>query len=295
MSVGYDKKRKSWYYSGRIKGKYYKRHLTIDGRHMMSKKEALIEEQKFRLLYDPKVEQINKMKWNELFDYWFQHWSETVKETTAHNVGCSLILHIKNKIPNKQINKLSMLDFACWRKNIDSLNAKVKFKNELLSYLKKIFIYADNFFDIRIKFAERLNSFKNYEPEEPRVRTVYSPEQLKHFIIHLPNELLKTFYLIAYTSGKRPGEIRALKIKDFNRLNNSLSIYKTVSNKNKQGRSVIYTTKQKRQSERLFCRNLQQTNYASLLIIIIQIQRIQKHLFSIQQEKDPNIQSVKDI
>ena len=243
MSVSYDEKRKCWYFVGKIKGKWYKRLLTIDGRHMKSEKEARTEEQKFRLLFDPKVEEVYKMKWYELFDLWLNHWSETVKETTSHNVGRTLTLHIKNKIPNKQLRKLSMLDLTCWRKQIDSLNAKVKFKNELLAYLKKIFVFADNFFDIRIKFAERLNPFKDYSPQEPKVRTVYTPEQLKLFIDQLDNELLKTFYLIAYTSGKRPGEVRALQVKDFDRENNTLAIYKTATNKNKKGRVEIYTTK----------------------------------------------------
>ena len=182
----------------------------------------------------------------ELFNAWFKHWSINKEASTIKTQGSKYILHILHRFKgrNKTLYKLTNADFMDWYVSFDKENFTKKYKNAILSTFRRIIKFADDIYGIKVKYIYLLPTFKSHVTSKRKEKVTYDETQLLAFLEALKGEkMYYVYYLVAFFSGLRPGELRALQLKDFNYEERTIQVTKAVTNKTDSGHFEIKTTK----------------------------------------------------
>lgn len=163
------------------------------------------------------------------------------------------IQQVKDYIPNDAIGKITANKTVRWRNNLSEIqmqNGKylsVTFKNRMIHLYKRIIKYALANDYIHKDPTLRMHLYKKTSKDYidynvPDPDTFFAAYNvLKE---RTPNNIwFKMFILIAYSSGLSRAEIKGLKGKDFT--NSSLSVYETISGKDKRDRNKVGPTKRR--------------------------------------------------
>lgn len=254
MPIYVDSKRSRLFIKGTHKGVKYFRRTSLDKKPLRKNSEGFklaskTEEEIIRKIdleiYIPGESEIVPT-FEELFNEWFKHWSINKEASTIKTQGSKYIIHILNrfKVRKKNLYKLNNTDFTEWYVSFDKEDYTKKYKNAILSTFKRIIKFADDIYGIKIKYIYLLPSFKNHVTTKRKEKITYDENQLLLFLEALKNEkMYYVFYLVAFFSGLRPGELRALQIKDFNYDQRTIQVVKAVTNKTNSGHFEIKTTK----------------------------------------------------
>jgi len=130
------------------------------------------------------------------------------------------------------------------------MNFSNEINDKLISYRYKerIFTRTKSFLDslipyIPIQLDLRLLTINKNTPKDYNVMEYYSFEDFKTFFNNLNNDFYKFMFLMLFNYGLRIGELRAIKVSDFDLINNSLYITKALNSKNESHKTIITSPK----------------------------------------------------
>lgn len=193
--------------------------------------------------------QNNKMTFQELCNIWLTYYESTVKESTFVTQKRVIELHILPLFKHLYVDKISV---AYCQKQVNHWydNYMVNCGN-IVSLTKRILDYAINLgiiYDNPMDKVIRPKKQRVIDEKESKLQ-FYNKNQVQFFLSKIQNEDLQTrlmFRLLIYT-GMRKSELLALRWKDIDFKNNTISINQTLATgKN----SIIFQTPKTKKSKR---------------------------------------------
>lgn len=170
----------------------------------------------------------NQITFDELFELWFNHYSHTVRETTACFTRYRYNEYIQPFFGSKFVDKIRLRDCQVW---FDNLSKKITTANQILSLAKKIINYGITLEYLKTNILNKVikptNKTKSYHIHD----NVYSREELNQFLQYAKNNSFKKyiFFKLLSSTGMRRGEALALQWSDIDFENNTIKIDKTLS------------------------------------------------------------------
>lgn len=237
MAVFKDKNKtkdgRSWYF------KVYKDRKAYKSKRYMTKKEAQEEEALFILKRDNPIRKpfvlVAKDYFNNLYEF---------RKEATHNTYIAVYkLHIYPFFNNyciSDINTQTVKEWAEWMKNKGLSTA---YLNKVYSVLKNIMDFAIKNYRLTANPVSMYGCFKSKNEDikkEKKVKYI-TYEDFNKFISVIDDELWKTFFIFAYYTGCRKGEIQALTWKDIDFDNSIIIINKNLSVKTSKGYRITTT------------------------------------------------------
>ena len=143
------------------------------------------------------------------------------------------------------INDIDIQKIRLWALEIDFKTISVAYKNKNHTILCKIFDYAIKNFGLKDNPPRIYGCFEEKQDQvikdEEKIRYIIYDE-FKKFISVIDKLMWKTFFIVAYFTGCRRGEIQALTWEDIDFEKNEISINKTLYEEGK-GKVEITSTK----------------------------------------------------
>ena len=153
--------------------------------------------------------------------------------------------HLEPYFKQKYINRINISDIKNWAKNMEELGLKVNYLNKVLNILKSIFDYGMKYYSLQYNPVKSFGRFKQKNDtiidDDTKLRYI-TLEDFNKFISVIDNPLWKTFFIAAFYTGARKGELLALNWNDIDFKNNEIKINKTLCVKVK-GHAIITSTK----------------------------------------------------
>ncbi len=235
MPVYKDKKSGLWFIRININSKQYTR------QGYETKRDALNDELSFRNECIPSYKK--KKEIVITFDYlkkkYYAYRKNNLKPTSYYNLVQRVEKHISPSFnPGVDVKDLCQQDFNKFRSTLSKTNLRTK--NRIIKLLQDMFNYLDTYFDIRIKYAKRLQLFKDYTPKVIETDPVNKPVDVELFkkYYFASNNYFKFYLLTTYIFGLRISEIRGLELNSFDLDHNILYIYKVTTCKVGLSKSV---------------------------------------------------------
>lgn len=225
---------RSWYFKVYKNGKPYK------SKKYLRKKDAENEEALFILKRD--------LPYNKPFelvaDDYFRHLAKRKKESTVITYKNDYNNHIKPFFEKKNISSIGVQNIREWAEKLEKKGLSVKFMNKIHNVLNNIFAFAIKFYGLESNPSKAFGSFEEKNDkvikDSEKIRYI-TLDQFNKFISVITDLLWKTFFIFAYYTGCRKGEIQALKWKDIDFEKNEISITKTLSVKSASNYKITST------------------------------------------------------
>lgn len=226
---------RSWYFTSYKNGKQYK------SKRFKTQKEAKDEEAIYRLKIEHPYNKLFKLIW---LDY-INDLSKKRKDSTIYSYKKDYNRHIKPFFENKYINTITVANIREWALKLEKTGISVAYMNKIHNILNQIFDYAIKNYELQSNPSRIFGTFeeKNNKiiKDENKLRYI-TLEEFNKFISVIDDPLYKTFFIFAFYTGCRRGEIQALTWNDIDFKNNEIIINKTLYEEVK-GKIVINSTK----------------------------------------------------
>ena len=227
-------------------GRIYYYRIQVNGRRITSQKYKTKEECINALSHFVLEEKnpINK-KFSLVAEDYFKYLESCKKTSTVFSYTQDYKKHLEPYFKDKSINKINIQDIKKWAENLAKNGFKVSYMNKILNVLKSIFDYGMKNYDLKSnpaavygRFKEKNDTIKN-DNEKLRYITL---DEFNKFISVVDDPLWRTFFITAFYTGARKGELQALKWADVDFNNKQIEINKTLCVKNKGG-AILTSTK----------------------------------------------------
>ena len=153
--------------------------------------------------------------------------------------------HIEPYFKAKYINRINISNIKEWALILEKKGLTVNYMNKILNVLCSIFEYGIKYYSLQYNPAKNYGRFKNKNDliinDDEKIRYI-TLEEFNTFISVIDNSLWKTFFITAFYTGARKGEILALNWNDIDFNNNEIKINKTLCVKVK-GHAIVTSTK----------------------------------------------------
>ena len=164
-----------------------------------------------------------------------------VRETSYASLEKVCRLYITPQLGNTRLDKLSVKTFESWKNSMHELDLSIHTKKDAYAVLKNIMNHG-----VRMQFIERscldsVGNFKEVDFQGSREKmSYYTPEQFRIYKKTMEDSCstyrdwcFYVFFMIAYYTGARKGEINALKWSDID--DNTIMIRRSIAQKLKGG------------------------------------------------------------
>lgn len=213
-----------WYFVRKKDGIQYK------SKKYLTKKEAQEEEAKYILKNDNIIKKNFHIVALDYLDYIKRKKKMSTYETAFRNY----YKHIYPYFKDHDINDLNTINLNKWKSEIDKQNFSFNFSNKLYSIFCTILDYAVCNYNLPNNELRKIKRFERKNDEviknEDKLRYI-TLEQFNKFIDFVENNMYKTFFIFAYYTGCRKGEITALNWHDIDFDNRVIHINKTLYSK----------------------------------------------------------------
>lgn len=187
-----------------------------------TKKEAKESEDIFKM-EKKKLQGRKIIKFKELVTLFYNYQENKVKNTTLYT-------YIQRKkyfttFDNIKLHELNIEDYRIWRSSLDNSNLSVRYKNDILKFLKELLIFAEKWYGY--DFRNLLYKFDKFRDPNAIINesiNYYTYEEFKQFISVEENLKYKVAFEILYYCGLRRGELLALTWKHINFDNRELKV-----------------------------------------------------------------------
>lgn len=216
-------------------------------RGFKTRKQAELAEARFRVQLDKdnyRIIKKDKFTFAEVLDLWLPVYETTVKESTFQIQSDVIRLHISPKFGHLLVDKITTA--YCQEQVNYWFNHYSKYSN-FISLTTRILEYAR--LNLRTIQENPMKDIIRPKPKQKLKEEVYEApyydsEQLNHFMTcaeTMSSQEHIVFRLIAYT-GMRQGEVCGLKWSDFDEVNHTLSVSRTVA-RGKDYKKILQTPK----------------------------------------------------
>lgn len=226
---------RSWYFRVYKDGKQYQSKKYLLKKDAEDAESLFILENKSQ--YKHKFVTVTESFFNQLY--------KTKKESTVECYKKDYTNHIKPYFEKYYVESIDMKSINGWFEYLEKKDLSVSFMNKIYSTFKCILDYAiknryirENILTIHGRFQQKNDKIIS---DEEKIRYI-TLDEFNKFISVINSSLWKTFFLFAYYTGCRKGEIIALNWNDINFEKNEISISKTLYTKIK-GKVNLTSTK----------------------------------------------------
>lgn len=172
---------------------------------------------------------------SELITEFLKSSKSDIRETTYRKYEKNFRLHITPHLSNVKLNKLNVKVLTDWKATINTKGLSLQTRKSIYSDLRAALNYAVKMEYIPHNPLSKIENFKDAYYQEKDIN-FYTPEEFKLFIQSaLDNAIITDYYdfyiffMLAYYTGARKGEIHALRWNCFK--NQKLYIKKSISQK----------------------------------------------------------------
>jgi integrase len=170
----------------------------------------------------------------------FLSWYEkTVKPSTFYKYRKLIENHLRFD-DDKKISSFDVYFLQSW---FDSLDCSYEIKISSLLILKRLFEWCEIFHSIKNVSCRKVIIQKDYSIKELKEESVLSLDDFKRFYMSIDDPFWQDFFLLAFITGMRFGEMRGLTWNDFDFERNLVKVNKQATNACGTGKTEITSPK----------------------------------------------------
>ena len=177
---------------------------------------------------------INK-RFDLVADDYFNNLMKYSKSSTVLTYMQDYNKHILPYFGNSYINRINTSDIRKWADTIENMGYSVAYLNKILNIVKNIFNFAIKNYNVNSNPVMLFGNFKEKNDkvidDNKKLRYI-TLEDFNKFISVIDSSLWKTFFITAFYTGCRKGELIALLWSDIDFDKNEISISKTLYARN---------------------------------------------------------------
>ncbi len=193
-----------------------------------TKKEAEIEEAKFRIKAQEKKITSSNVTFKQIEQEYIQYKTNEIKIQTVRKIENQIkILEPLNDI---KINDFNMNTWKQFKVYLESKNYSVVYRNKIIGLLKMLIKYSKRFYNTSDSMLGLMDNYKEVNKMKKEME-FFTYEEFKKFISVVDEFDYRVFYETLYYLGLRQGEATALTWKDIDFEKKEVNINKTLTTK----------------------------------------------------------------
>lgn len=193
-----------------------------------TKKEAELEEAKFRLkASENKIGSYN-LTFNQVFDDYIEYRSKDIKPQSLSRV--KNLYKVFEPIGNIKINNFDLATYRKFRLYVEQKNYSLEYNNKLMGLLRRLIKYSNKYYNTSDSTLKYIDNFKEVGRIKKEMQ-FFTYEEFQKFISVIDEFDYKTFFEVLYYLGLRQGEATALTWNDIDFQKKEVNINKTLTTK----------------------------------------------------------------
>lgn len=193
-----------------------------------TKKEAELEEAKFRIKIQEKKVSFNNITFDDVFKEYIEYKSKSVKIQTLNKIK-DLYKHFE-PIKNIKVNDLELNTYNKFTLYIEQKGNTVNWNNKVLNLLRSLINYSHKYYNTSDTILAFIENYKEVNPFKKEMQ-FFTYEEFQKFISVIEEFEYKTFFEVLYYLGLRQGEACSLTWSDIDFNKKEVSINKTITTK----------------------------------------------------------------
>lgn len=193
-----------------------------------TKKEAEIEEAKFRIKAKENKINSSNITFKQVSQEYLEYRSKSVKVQSLKKVENQL--KILEPIDNTKVNDFNLQIYKQFQMYLDTKDYSIEYKNKIIGLLKRLIEYSNKYHNTNDNMLNYIERYKKVN-EMKKEMQFFTYEEFKKFISSVDEYNYKVFYETLYYLGLRQGEATALTWNDINFTKKEVSINKTLTTK----------------------------------------------------------------
>lgn len=231
---------RTWYFTA-YKKDFNGVNKKYKSKKYMTKTEAKEAERLFLMKRDNPLRKPFKL----VAEDYFVNLEKIRKASTVYSYKKDYNNHILPYFGNLNMDDININSVKNWAESMDKTGISVAYKNKIYNVLCNILDYAIKNYGLRDNCARIYGCFQEKNDkvvkDEEKLRYI-TFEEFTQFIAVVDDIMWKTFFIFAYYTGCRRGEIIALTWNDIDFTTNDISINKTLYEEVK-GKTYVTSTK----------------------------------------------------
>ncbi len=208
-----------------------------------TKKEAELEEAKFRIKIQEKKISLNNITFNDVYQEYIDYKSKLVKLQTLNKI--KELSRYLQPIMNIKVNDLDIATYNKYNLYVDKEGYSVNHKNKILNLLKNLIEYSHKYYNTSDTILTFIENYKEVNPFKKEMQ-FFTYEEFLKFESVIDELDYKTFFEVLYYLGLRQGEACSLTWSDIDFKKSEVSINKTITTKLKGQLYTISSPKTKK-------------------------------------------------
>lgn len=208
-----------------------------------TKREAELEEAKFRIKVQEKKVSISSITFDDAFKEYIEYKSKTIKLQTLNKI-IDLYKHFE-PIKNIKVNDLDISTYNKFNLYIEKKGNTINWNNKILNLLRSLISYSHKYYNTSDTILTFIENFKEVNPYKKEMQ-FFTYEEFQKFISVIDEFNYKTFFEVLYYLGLRQGEACSLTWSDIDFDKKEVSINKTITTKLKGQLYTISSPKTKK-------------------------------------------------
>lgn len=193
-----------------------------------TKKEAELEEAKFRIKIQDKKISLNSITFKDVYQEYIEYKSKLVKLQTLNKTK-ELSKYLE-PIMNIRVNDLNIATYNKFNLYVDKEGYSVNHKNKILNLLKNLITYSHKYYNTSDTILTFIENFKEVNTFKKEMQ-FFTYEEFLKFESVIDELEYKTFFEMLYYLGLRQGEACSLTWSDIDFNKSEVSINKTITTK----------------------------------------------------------------
>ena len=205
-----------------------------------TKKEAELEEAKFRIKVNENKVSATTITFNQLFQEYIEYRKKDMKIQSINKV--INLYKVFEPIGETKVNSFDLSMYRKFRLYIEEKHYSLEYNNKLIGLLKRLIKYSNRFYNTSDDVLKFIDNFKEVNKIK-REMQFFTYDEFKKFISVVEEFNYKTFYEVLYYLGLRQGEATALTWNDISFTKKEVNINKTLTTKLKGSLYTISSPK----------------------------------------------------
>ena len=208
-----------------------------------TKKEAELEEAKFRIKIQEKKTTFTSITFKDVYQEYIEYKSKLVKLQTLNKIK-ELSKYLQ-PLMDVKVNDLDLATYNKFNLYVDKEGYSVNHKNKILNLLKSLVNYSHKYYNTSDTILTFIENYKEVNPFKKEMQ-FFTYEEFLKFESVIDELDYKTFFEVLYYLGLRQGEACSLTWSDIDFNKSEVSINKTITTKLKGQLYTISSPKTKK-------------------------------------------------
>lgn len=193
-----------------------------------TKKQAELEEAKFRIKVQENKVGFSNITFNDVFIEYLEYRKKDMKIQSIKKL--ENLFKIFDVIKDTKIKDFSLQQYKQFRLYIENKHYSVEYNNKIIGLLKRLIKYSNKYYNTSDTMLNFIDNFKEINKMKKEM-DFFTYDEFQKFISVIDEFNYKTFFEFLYYMGTRLGETTALTWKDIDFNKKEVSINKTLTTK----------------------------------------------------------------